>query len=76
MDNRDNLSGKKSEGLLKIIEIPGKVVLWLFYMFPIGGYEGTRMSSRWARSPIMTVVVGAIFWVLVLSGLVFLIVKK
>lgn len=67
MSNRDNLPGTDRKGFIKIVELPGKVILWIFYMLPSGGYAKTRMSARWARSPIMTLIVGGVFWLSMLG---------
>ncbi len=61
---RDNLSGiEKRSRLFNWFIFPGKALLWIFYMFPSGGYANTRQSSRWARSPLVTAIISSLFWI-------------
>ncbi len=62
---RDRLDGsKKKSAFYEIYTIPGRIFLWLQYMFPKKGYAGVRQTARHARSPIMTFIYSTIFWVI------------
>ncbi len=64
MFERDNLSGiEKQSRLFNWFIFPGKALLWVLYMFPGNGYSNTRQSARWARSPLITVIVSCLFWI-------------
>ena len=55
--DRDILDGSdiQQESLLNFLFLaPGRIFLWFGYMFPKSGYKNVRMSSRHARSPLMT----------------------
>jgi len=68
--SRDRLDGSEKKRLVvELILLPGRLILWLGYMFPGNGYGKVRQSSRHARSPIMTLIYALIFW----FGLVYLI---
>ena len=61
--SRDRLDGsKKSNIIVELYLFPGRLILWLQYMFPSKGYAKVRQSSRHARSPIMTFLYSSIFW--------------
>lgn len=61
---RDRLDGtKKSNIVVELYLFPGRLILWLHYMFPSKGYSKVRQSSRHARSPIMTFLYSSIFWI-------------
>lgn len=64
MAGRDRLDGSdKKSFFAELYTSPGRLILWLQYMFPIGGYSKTRSSARHARSPIMTFLYSTAFWV-------------
>jgi len=63
---RDNLSRTSWGGVLEVYLFPGKVFLWIRYMFPGQGYSKTRQGARWARSPIMTAIVSFFIWGLII----------
>ena len=68
--SKDRLDGsKKSNILVELYLFPGRLILWLQYMFPSKGYAKVRQSSRHARSPIMTFVYSSIFW----GGLIYIV---
>jgi hypothetical protein len=70
MSSRDRLDGADRKGLsVEIFLAPGRVILWLQYMFPSKKYADIRRSSRHARSPIMTAIYSAIFWVSIIATL-------
>jgi formate-dependent nitrite reductase cytochrome c552 subunit len=61
---RDRLdASEKKHLLIEALLLPGRVILWLGYMFPSKGYSKVRQSSRHARSPIMTALYSAAFWI-------------
>lgn len=52
---RDRLDGSRRKTILvEVFLAPGRVILWLTYMFPGKGYGNVRKSARHARSPLMT----------------------
>ncbi len=62
---RDRLDGsKKKSTFYEIYTAPGRVFLWVQYMFPTKGYASTRQTARHARSPIMTFFYSTGFWLL------------
>ena len=63
---RDRMDGTPKESTLKeVFLFPGRAILWIQYMFPGSTYRKVRMSSRHARSPIMTIIYSISFWFLV-----------
>ena len=44
--------------------LPGRLILWVNYMFPKKGFTEVVKSSRHARSPIMTFIVSTVFWLI------------
>lgn len=67
--NRDILDGSdvQQESLLMFLFLaPGRIFLWFGYMFPKSGYKNVRMSSRHARSPLMTKAISLMFWVMLI----------
>ena len=61
--SRDRLDGTHKKRLIvELYLLPGRVLLWLGYMFPGKGYSGVRQSARAARSPIMTFISSTAFW--------------
>ena len=61
--NRDRLDGtEKQSKYLELFLAPGRFFLWVQYMFPGKSYRDIRMSSRHARSPIMTYLYSLLFW--------------
>lgn len=76
MFERDNLSGIPQNPKTHWFIFLGKVLLWLLYMLPPSGYAGTRRSARWARSPLVTVIVASAFWLcLVLFIVIYLLLE-
>jgi hypothetical protein len=62
-NNKDNLSGHSSSNIfVTLYMLPGKIILWLEYMNPKGGFEGVAASRRKAQSPIFTFIAATIFW--------------
>lgn len=60
---RDRLDGSSKRNLFfEVFTFPGRLVLWLLYMFPKGKYAAVRMTSRHARSPLMTIFYSLLFW--------------
>lgn len=47
--------------------IPGRVILWLRYMFPSGGFAGVAATGRQARSPIMAIGYSIAFYLAVIG---------
>ena len=63
MASRDRLDGTKKGNLLwEIYTAPGRLLLWIGYMFPGKGYSSARQSARHARSPLMTFIRSTVFW--------------
>ena len=63
MAKRDRLDGTKRKNILfEFYLLPGRILLWMNYMFPSKGYNKTRESARHARSPIMTFFYATILW--------------
>ena len=59
----DRLDGSKRGGcLLEFYLLPGRILLWIGYMFPGKGYGNVRRSARHARSPIMTFIYSTCVW--------------
>ena len=58
----------KKNVLVEFFLLPGRVVLWLGYMFPSKGYGSVRKSARHARSPIMTFFYSLAFWVFLIAA--------
>jgi hypothetical protein len=65
---RDNLPGISLDKPWKFVLIPGIVLQWWMYMNPRRGFHGLVISARTARSPLMTYILSAAFWI----GLIFL----
>ncbi len=63
---RDNLAGVSFDGPWKFALIPGAVIQWWMYMNPGRGFHGLAVSSRTARSPLMTYILSATFWIVVI----------
>lgn len=63
---RENVSGLKLDKPWKYFLIPGAVAQWFIYMFPSGRFSNVLSETRQARSPIMTIVYSAFFWILLL----------
>lgn len=73
---RDNLPGISLDKPWKYVLIPGVVLQWWMYMNPRRGFHGLAVSARTARSPLMTYILSAAFWIgLILLTLV-LILKR
>ncbi len=69
MASKDRLDGsEKGNVLFELYTIPGRIILWLGYMFPGKGYSKVRMSARHARSPIMSFGYSTVFWYFLLSS--------
>lgn len=67
MAARDRLDGTKRKNFLfELYLLPGRLVLWIGYMFPSKGYSRTRGSARHARSPIMTFLYATGIWLFAL----------
>ncbi len=61
--NKDRLDRTKNlNPLLELYMFPGRILLWLGYMFPKKGYANVRQSARLARSPIMTFIASTFIW--------------
>lgn len=63
---RENLSGIRFDRPWKRLLLPGLVIQWLIYMFPSGRYASILSETRHARSPLMTYVYSAAFYLVVL----------
>ncbi len=50
--------------------IPGRIFLWIRYMFPTGGFSGVAASGRQARSVLMVIFYSAAFYVLAFIALI------
>lgn len=62
--SRDRLDGTNGKSVVKEIFLaPGRVILWLQYMFPQNGIRGVALSARHAKSPLMTWFYSIAFWV-------------
>ncbi len=69
---RDRLDGTKRGNIIwEIYNSPGRLVLWLGYMFPGKGYSRTRGTARHARSPIMTFLYSTGIWAILIWVLFF-----
>jgi hypothetical protein len=69
MAARDRLDGSEKKNVLfELYTIPGRIILWLGYMFPGKNYSKVRMSARHARSPIMSFVYSTVFWYFLFSS--------
>jgi len=65
--SRDRLDGSDKKHLVvEVILLPGRILLWLSYMFPGKGYGKVRQTARHARSPIMTIAYSIMFWVFII----------
>lgn len=64
---RENIPGVKFDRPWKWVLVPGFVIQWIMYMFPEGGYASVRSLTRQSRSPLMTYVFSAIFYILVVA---------
>jgi hypothetical protein len=61
--NRDRLDGTQIQSpWVEFLLKPGRFILWIQYMLPKAGYRNIRMSSRHARSPVMTIIYSCLFW--------------
>jgi hypothetical protein len=60
---RENIPRVPVDRPWKLILIPGLVAQWFIYMNPRRGIKGVAASTRAARSPLMTWVYSAVFWV-------------
>lgn len=61
--SRDRLDGTNKGKIVKEIYLaPGRVILWLKYMFPAKGMQNITKSARHARSPLMTWFYATGFW--------------
>lgn len=69
-NHRDNLPGIKFDAAWKVVLLPGFLIQWLIYMSPSAGVVGVAISRRHARSPAMTYVYSAAFWVVMLICLI------
>jgi hypothetical protein len=67
--SRENIAGLKLDRPWKYLLIPGAVVQWFIYMFPSGKFNSVVSETRQARSPVMTLVYSAGFWVLLLVAI-------
>ena len=73
-NKRDRLDGTPSKSKRnEFFLMPGRIILWLLYMFPGSTYQKVRMSSRHARSPYMTYLYSVAFWILMGLGVLALI---
>lgn len=61
-NHRDHLDGYTFPSPYNYLVLPGRVILWLHYMFPIKGWGNIAKSARHARSPIMVVLYSAGFY--------------
>lgn len=61
--HRDNLPGVSLDKPWKLVLIPGVVLQWWIYMHPGRGFHGLAVSARTARSPLMTYILSATFWI-------------
>lgn len=69
----DRLDGsKKKSAFVEFFLLPGRLILWINYMFPNSGYSKTRGSARHARSPIMTFLYSVAAWVVLIGLVVYL----
>ena len=62
--SRDNIPGVERTWPLKVLLFPGVVIQWLGYML-VGGqrYSSVVQRTRMARSPVMTWIFSAVFYV-------------
>jgi hypothetical protein len=54
----------------KWIFLPGAVIQWFLYMFPSGGFGRVVSDTRMSRSPLMTYLLGSLFYLAILAILV------
>lgn len=52
---------------LKWAVFPGRLILWMLYMFPSGGFIGVASSARQARSPVMVVAYSIGFYLAIIG---------
>jgi hypothetical protein len=64
--SRENIAGLKLDRPWKFFLVPGAVIQWFIYIFPSGTFSSVLSETRQARSPIMTVVYSAVFWLFLL----------
>jgi len=64
--DQDNFVGVKFDKRWKWLLLPGVVMLWVQYMFPSGGMSAVASTSRRVRSPVMTAVYSAAFYMVAL----------
>jgi len=62
MKNRDNIPDFKLDKPWKYLLLPGVIFQWWIYMNPGRGFRGIAVSTRAARSPLMTYVFSAAVW--------------
>ena len=60
---RENLPRIKLDRPWKRLLLPGLAIQWLMYMFPSGRYGSILSETRQARSPLMTYVYSAVFYI-------------
>lgn len=61
--SRDRLDGSDKKSWIKeIYMLPGRIILWINYMFPSKGMQNITKSARHAKSPIMTFLYSTGFW--------------
>lgn len=68
--HRDHLDGYSFRSPYNHVVLPGRVLLWIQYMFPSKGFLTITKSARHARSPIMVILYSAGFY-LFLTGMLF-----
>jgi hypothetical protein len=74
--NHDNVPRVTIDRAWKLTLIPGLVLQWFIYMNPGKGMRGVAASTRAARSPLMTGVYSAVFWVVALCIGFFWLIQK
>lgn len=66
---RENKPGLQFDRGWKWLLLPGVIIQWLLYMFPSGGFGRVVSDTRVARSLLMTYLINAAFYLVVLLAL-------
>jgi hypothetical protein len=69
---KENTAGFEFDRPWKWVLLPGAVVQWLLYMFPSGSFGRVVSYTRMSRSPLMTYVLAAFFYLSVVAMIAFL----
>lgn len=66
--SRDNIGGNQGGLFVSLFLFPGMILQWGMYVLVAGErYGAVREQTRLARSPLMTWVFSAVFWLLLIA---------